>query len=301
VRSRGVKSFGVSAAVALIALAAASPAAAAKGSVATASQTAPLSSSQTQTASAKCPGGMHVTGGGFAVSPAYNPAGGAGTKADVQVSRPAGKKQWIAAAGAFPAPISAGSFTAYARCERNSLGHLAARRSPGDPVGPSASQSESLSCASGTHILYGGFGTDVPFSVLTPGSSELVLVRSQRISARQWVVTGYNPGLAATTMNAYFYCESNRGSSKVTARSQTVPLVNDARATARAGCPRHQHAVSGGFSIQPLPVPGAAIPSALVDEFKPAGKGWSGGAYENPGFTLPAGSSLTVSAYCKKS
>jgi hypothetical protein len=261
-----------------------------------------LSSSQTQSASAKCPGGMHVTGGGFSVSPVYNPAGGTGTKANVQISRPGGGKRWVATAGASQVPPSAGSFTAYARCERNSLGKLAARRtSPTQAVGPSASQTESLVCPSGSHILFGGFGTDAPFTVSTPASSQLVVVRSQRDTSRQWTVTGYNPGPVTATMTAYFYCESNRGSSKVSSRSQTVPLANDGRVEANPGCPRHQHVVAGGFSIQPLPVPGIVIPSALVDESKPAGRGWKAAAYENTGYNLPAGSSLTVSAYCKKS
>jgi hypothetical protein len=294
--------LGEFAAAALLALAATAPAALAKGSVATASETAPLSSSQTQTASAKCPGGMHVTGGGFAVSPVYNPAGSTGTKATVQVSRPDGKKRWVATAGASQVPLSAGSFTAYARCERDSLGRLAARRSPGSPVAPSAAQSQSLSCPHGAHILYGGFSTDLPFSVPNPASSQLVVVRSERVSTRQWIVTGYNPSLTVpATLSAYFYCEANRGSSKVSSRSSTVPLVNDSRAEAQPGCPKRQHVVSGGFSIQPLPVPGIVFPSAFVDESKPAGKGWKAGVYESPGFNLPAGSSLTVSAYCKKS
>jgi hypothetical protein len=302
VSNRAGGQLGAFAAAALVALAAAAPAALAKGSVATASETAPLSSSQAQTASARCPGGMHVTGGGFAVSPVYSPAGGTGTKANVQVSRPDGKKRWVAAAGASQVPLSAGSFTSYARCERNSLGRLAARRtSPTESVGPSASQTESLVCPTRTHILFGGFGTDAPFTVSNPASSQLVVVRSQRDSARQWTVTGYNPGTVAATMTAYFYCESNRGSSKVSSRSQTVPLANDARAEANPACPKHQHVVAGGFSIQPLPVPGIVIPSALVDESMPAGRGWKAGAYENPGYNLPAGSTLTVSAYCKKS
>lgn len=302
--SQGARAATLTATVVLAAFAAAAPAvhAKGKGSVATASETAPLASSQTQSATARCPGGMHLTGGGFSVAPAYNPAGSVGTKTMVQISQPVGKKLWSAAAGAVQVPISAGSFTSYARCEKNSLGKISVRANSATSIPPRQAQTSNFRCPSSSHVITGGYSTDHPFAAPDLASSQLTIVQSQRTSKREWAVTGYNASASlATTMTAYAYCELNRGAEKIATRSATVPLADDARVTAQGSCSKKQHVVSGGFSINPLPSQSSVIPSAGVDESLPAGKGWRVGVYENPGFILPAGSTLTVQAYCKKS
>jgi hypothetical protein len=273
-----------------------------KKSVATSSETAPLASSQTQTASAKCPGGMNLTGGGFSVAPPYDPAGSVGTKTMAQVSRPEGKKTWVGSAGALQVPISAGTFTTYARCQKKSLGKTQASDVGTAIVPPKGGQTMTFNCRGNAHVLYGGFGTDRPFSVPDLGSSQLVPVQSQRVTSTTWMVTAYNASATApATMFGYAGCEANKKASKVSIRSATVPLNSDARTSAQLSCRKKQHVVGGGFSITPLPVAGGTVPSAGVDENMPLGKKtWKIGAFENPGFTLPAGSALTAQTLCKK-
>jgi hypothetical protein len=293
---------GLGAAAAMgVAVLALAPAAMAKGSIATASETAPLSSSHTVTSTAKCPGGMHLSGGGFSVSPDYNPAGSLGTKTMVQVSRPTGKKRWVATAGALQVPISAGSFTSYARCERDSLGRLSTDAPDNQSsVAPLSGTKLIFNCGHDSHVLFGGYSTDLPFTTANLGSSQLIVVQSQRTGTRQWTISAYNASpTTPTNISGYADCELNRGSAKLTSRSVTVPITNDARTAAQPSCPKHGHAVSGGFLIAPLPVTGVDVPSAEVDVSKPSGKGWLAGIYENPGFNLPAGSTLSVYAYCK--
>lgn len=290
-------------AVSLACAAALTPGAAAKktGSAATKSASVPLASSQTQSASASCPGKMHVTGGGFAVSPLYDPATGAGTRTLNQVSHPVGKKQWQATGSANNVPISAGTFTTYARCEKNSLGKIAVVLNSSAGLAPKAGQSISFSCPRRTHAISGGFGTDRPFAATDPASSALVLLQSQRTGARQWTVSGYNASATVTTtLIAYAACELNAKNQSVSQATATAAVINDRRTVAEASCPKKQHPVSGGFLVMPLPVPGSLVASVGIDEYLPTKKGWRIGLYEAPNFTLPTGSTLTAQAYCKK-
>ncbi len=292
--------------VALLLACAFAPAAPAKkkkkaASATTASVTAPLNSSESKTGSASCKGGTHVTGGGFAVSPAYDPASSTGTRTRVQTSRSSGKKAWEVGAGAEGAPLSAGSFTSFARCEKNALGKIVVAPGGSSTVTPSNSVTTDITCPPRTHVIHGDYGTDVPFSAANPLSSGLVIYQSQRTSPRVWTISAFNSSEAVTTtLVLSATCELDRGSSSVTSHSATVPVVNDARTTTTASCTKKEHPVSGGFQVTPLPVAMGTLAAINVDTSVPTSKGWSVGLYEAPTFNLPLGSALTAQVNCKK-
>src|SRR5215211_5122593 len=127
---RRVGLTAVAALAGVMALGVASPAVAKKKKkkaqpAVTVSSPVPFASSATASASATCTGKTHVSGGGFAVSPNFTPDpntfGGTGIRSVPTATNPSGPKAWTAAAASFANPSASGTFTAFARCERNTL------------------------------------------------------------------------------------------------------------------------------------------------------------------------------------
>lgn len=298
--SRTVRQIRIVAALALALVAALPATAEAKKDARTKPSPASLTSTTTANPTASCPGGTHVTGGGFSVSPSYNPAANSGLRTLTQVSHPAGKRAWDAAGAGFPpGPVIAGVFTAFARCESNSVGSVPFRLSSSVTVAPLGGQTTDLKCPQGTHVLYGGFGTDKPFSQADPSSSRLFVVQSRRTSSRMWTISAFNQSTSlATTLNTYFACERS-GSAKVASVTRVTPILSDGRTSADVACSKKKHVVGGGFLISPAVFPGT-VPLVSIDENQPRGdRSWHFGAYEFPATFLPPGSALTTTAYCR--
>lgn len=298
--SRGWAGASIAFALALALFAALPGVAVAKKAAQTKSGSVSLSSTSVAGTTAGCPGSTHVSGGGFFVSPTYDPATNSGLRSLTQISHPAGKKAWSAAGGGYqPGPVVAGSFTAVARCESNSIGNVPLRLNSSTTILPLAGQDTNLRCSKGTHVFYGGYGTDKPHNPADPGSSNLFVVGSRRTGTREWRITAFNQSTTqATTLETYFACERN-GADKIGSVTKTAPILSNGRTSADAKCSKKKHVVGGGFLISPAVFPGT-VPLVSIDENRPKGdRSWHIGAYEFPETFLPAGSTLTTTAYCR--
>jgi hypothetical protein len=296
---------------ALLSLAAIAPAADAKkkkkkkkAAAITRTSTVPFAAGGTQTVTASCPKGRHISGGGFAASPNFVPSGPSGLRSITATSHSEGAKSWTASGTAFTNPAASGDYTTFARCESDALGQLTVAKSSSGTLNPGVGTVASLNCGTGTHVISGGYaGT----AASNPGillGFRLVVLQSQRTGPGQWTVSAYNSGLGASpvpvTITIYALCERNgKGRSVSEAASVSTPLVANTRAAADATCSKKTHAVSGGFNITPNGE--GSVPAVGVDEFNPVGqKGWHLGLHPWQGVAIPPNSALQTFAYCKK-
>jgi len=294
----------------VLAVGLASPAVAkkSKSAATTRSVTVPIASGATVTTSASCAGKTHMTGGGFAVSPPFTPPS-TGLRSWTTTSNPVGKKTWTASGSAFNNPGGSGSFTAFARCEANSLGRIAITASSSVTLSPGEFRSLAFVCPGNSHVISGGYAGDGPTDLNHPSSNgwRLDILQSQRTSAREWTITAFDrgnspPPSASASLTGFVVCELNAKGVKVSEKSAAAPLTTGARATADPSCPKGRHVVSAGFVISPLPSGvGAVVPVISLDEFKPtSNRGWHVGLHPWTSAVLPAGESLQAFAYCKK-
>ncbi len=264
---------------------------------ATASSPAAITSGTTALAAASCPAKTHITGGGFTVAPSYDPSTNTGLRNLVETSTPAGNG-WNAYGSALTVPSSAGSLTAFARCEGNDRGRIAAVLSSTVTVPPSSAQSNVFNCPPGTHVISGGYAGDGPTALNTPAAFRIIVLGSHRTGPGQWTIDAYNrTGAPPSTLTTFATCELN-GKSAVLEANVVAPIANDQRSIADATCPVKTHVVSGGFAVTPTG-PGQ-VPVVGIDENQPVGGNiWHIGLYESPQFSTPPSGSLTASAYCK--
>lgn len=294
------------------------PAAAAKKkkkkiAVVTTSTTAvPVPPGSTQSTTASCQKGLHITGGGFAISPEFSSNGTAsladdtGMKTLTQVSFPNGAGSWTSTTGSFSSPAAAGALTTFARCEHNKLGKYATTVFGSQALSSGEGTNINLQCPTGTHTLSGGFTVDKPFTNAVAASSKLFMLANYRTAPNVWTVSGFNINIGSvpvTTLTGYAICEKN-GKLAVTESQASTPFSDNTSAVATAGCTKKHHAVGGGFSLSPVVAPGqsGAVPAAPIEESAPVGaRDWTVHSYDfpNPGFTAPPGSALTAIAYCK--
>jgi hypothetical protein len=294
----------------LVALAGLTPAVSAKGkkkkvknAAVTRTATAPLSAGQTEDLTAACGKGTHLSGGGFAIAPNFNPATNSGMRSISATSYPFSSSSWTASTTAFTNPASTGTFTAAARCERNALGQLSSRLSSATTLPPGALQSSVLNCTPGNHVISGGYSGTAASNPANLLGFRMVVLQSSRTGPGQWTVVAYNSNLGPSpvpvTMTAYVLCEKNVKGRAVGEVSTSVPLADNQRASADASCGKKQHVVSGGFVVTPNGV--GNVPTVGTDEFLPVGKrSWHVGLHEWQSIAMPAGSALRTIAYCKK-
>ena len=299
----------VMALVALVSLAGLAPAVDAKKkkkkvAAVTRSATVPFTSGGTQTVTASCPKGKHITGGGFAVAPNFVPSGSSGLRSITATSHSGGAKSWTASGSAFTNPTASGTYTTFARCERDALGQLTNTLSTSGTLNPGVITASSLNCAPGTHAVSGGYAGTGVSNLGNPLTFRLVVLQSRRTGPGQWTVTAYNSSLGPSpvpvTLTTYVLCERNgKGRAVSEGASASTPLVNDGRASADATCAKKQHAISGGFVVTPNGI--GSVPAVGVDEFNPVGqRGWHLGLHEWQAVVLPPGSAMQTFAYCKK-
>ena len=290
--------------VAVVLLAMAGEAMAKKARVTTASSPVALAPGGQQIATASCPKGTHVTGGGWLDSAPYtangtNPLGDdSGLRIVPLQSQPVTLSLWTAGAAALTVPGTAGTYSAIARCESKSVSRIAITTVRSDIVQVSSEGTIDTRCPSGFHVLNGGFSLSPAGNLADPAAFRAKVAESRRVAANAWEVDVVNPTGAASpaTLNTNVICELNGKGVSLTERSAAAPLVDNSRVTATASCTGKTHTVGGGFLVNPK-----VGPAVDVDQMQPTGrKGWQVGGYENPGFSLPAGSTLTAYTYCRK-
>ena len=299
-------------AVVLLALAgAAEPAVAKKKKgkppVSTATTAVGFSSGTTQSTTANCPGKTHISGGGYSVAPNFVPTGGvsgSGMRSTTGTSNPVGISAWTTSSSAWSNPPASGQLSAYAQCERNTLGGVAVTLSGSASVAPGSLNTAVLNCPSGTHVLSGGYsgpGNGGPAFNLQ--SKRFFMLQSQRTGAAQWTVTvGNNPNSPAAATESFFaLCEKNKKGLSVSETSASAPIADANRATADASCTGKAHVIAGGFLMSPIPTGSGSIPTAEIDEFQPTSKKtWHLGLHELEPFATAPGSTVQTFAYCKK-
>lgn len=275
-----------------------------KAAAVTRTNSVPFAAGGTQQVTSACTKGNHITGGGFAASPSFEPSSNTGLRSVTSTSHHAGTKNWTASGSAFTNPVASGTYTTYARCERDSLGQLHSTVNSSGPLNPGVGTAASLNCPPGTHVISGGYSGQ---ALSNPGNLlgfRLVILQSRRTGRSQWTVSAYNSGLGpspvAVTFTAYALCEKNaKGVSVSEAASASTPLVDNGRVAADATCAKKTHVVSGGFNVTPNGV--GSVPAIGVDESTPTGqRGWHLGLHEWQSVVLPPGSALQTFAYCKK-
>jgi hypothetical protein len=296
--------------VALVLVLGATPAVAKRGkpkAVATThAGTVALAAGATVTASASCTGKTHATGGGFAVSPPFVPPG-TGVRSWTTTTNPVGPKTWLASGTAFTNPSTTGSFTTFARCEKNSLGRLAVTGSSAVTLSPGEFRTLAFECPANAHVISGGYAGDGPTAPNNGNGWRIDILQSQRTAPREWSISAFDrgttpPAAAPATLTGFVVCEFNAKGVVVGQASVSTPLSANTRATADPSCRKKQHVVSGGFVITPLPGgPGSTVPVVSLDENQPVGnRGWHIGLHPWVFSTLPPGESLQATAYCKK-
>ena len=271
-----------------------------KGSPATTqSSQAPFSSSQIIALTAFCPARSHISGGGFAVSPSFTPPS-AGLRSVTSTNQPASATSWNAGGASFSTPIASGSFTAFARCERDRAAKLHSILRDSAILSPGNSQTFTFNCPPGNHVVSGGYaGAGLGAFTYSPANLRIILLQSRRTGPGQWVVQALNSSNSpvASTVTGFALCEQDARGRTISEVSSFTALIDDARASGDPTCTGKTHVVSGGFVISPNGI--GAIPATAIDEFQPIGaKTWHVGLHELVQVNLPPGSSLQSYAYC---
>jgi hypothetical protein len=306
--ARAWSGVAVAAALALMLCGAIAPAAIAKIKIGNRSQfssksvSVALGPASGAAASAPCPSKTHVTGGGFNVTPGFIPSALTGARSIVDKSLFGGKRLWSGTAVAYASPPQPATFTVKVQCENDSLIKKLATNTAGGVVPIDTVARVNLTCPAGLQVLSGGAEISAPPSLTEPTKIGALVLESRRTAANQWTVTVLNPtiGASSVAVTGIAVCEQPKKKSAVSEVSSTTPIGDDARSVTQASCSKKQHVVSGGFSVTPNAV-GSSTPAVSVDQSESTSKrAWSVGLYEFPTAALPAGSTLTAIAYCKK-
>jgi hypothetical protein len=289
---------------ALLALGLASPAAAKKKHkkkkvipAVTMTAQAPFASASTGTANASCPGGTHVSGGGWTVAPHMDPGTNSGLRSVNSSSTFIGTTGWTATSEAFAGPAASGSFTTYARCENNKLGRIATSISGSATIPSGELRDLVINCPTGTHVLTAGYSAS-GLAAFTNSLNNLriLILQSRRTAANQWTISAFENNLvpASGTISVSALCEFDAKGRTISESSTSSGFGNLSRASGDPSCLPKTHVVSGGYSLAPTD---ADLPVAGVDEFSPNGNtGWHLGLHSiGP---QPAGATATTFAYC---
>jgi hypothetical protein len=264
----------------------------------------PFSSASTRSETATCPKKTHLTGGGFAVTPHFDPTLNSGLRSVTTTSHPVGARNWTASGSAYDTPPATGIFAAYVRCERNAFARLAVTLSSSATVPPGQAANMVLDCPRRAHVVTGGYsGTGIVGFNHTQPSYRIIPLQSRRTGPREWTVFAANSAFASegASITAYAVCERNGKGQAVSQASTTSTLAENGRTMADASCPGKRHVVSGGFALSPIPTGAGAIPVTAIDEFQPVGsRGWHLGLHESTLFGLPPGGAVQMIAYCKQ-
>jgi hypothetical protein len=261
---------------------------------------APISSSSTASATANCTGKTHITGGGYSVSPHFDPSGNTGLRSVNAASISAGPSAWNARSDVFATPASSGSITTMARCENNSLGKLGVIVTGTATVPSGVLDNIAIHCPGGTHVLGAGYdATGLATYVNSFASFRIFILQSRRTGLAEWTISAFESSVSpdSGTVSVAAICELNATGRSISEVAQIAPFGNVSRASADATCPSKQHVISGGYVLSPIPANSGSPPIVGVDEFNPVGNStWHVGLHTvGP---QPAGSSVASYAYC---
>jgi hypothetical protein len=305
---RRIGLIGVAALTALLAFGVTSPAVAKKkkkkNPVPAISTTAvsPMSSAGTASATANCAGKTHLSGGGYVVSPHYEPSNNSGLRTETSTSVPLGVTAWNAKSDAFQAPVASGSLTAVARCESNTLSQIGTVVSGTATVPSGTLDNLQIQCPSGTHVVSGGYdGTGLGTYVNGFGAFRIFILQSRRTALNQWTISAFESSVnpASGTINVSALCERDAKGRSINEVSALAPFGNNSRASADASCPAKQHVLSGGFILSPIPSNMGSPPIVGIDEFEPTSNSTWHLGLQSFG-AQPGGSSVATYAYCAK-
>ncbi len=301
---RRIVLVGVAALAALLAVGIASPAVAKKHKkkkrvvpAVTVSAAVPFASASTATATASCTGNNHVSGGGWTVSPHFDPASNTGPRSVNSTSALLGTTGWTATSEAFTSPSASGSLTAQARCESNKLGRIATSVSGSATIPSGELRDLVIKCPTGTHVVTGGYSASGLGSFTNSLNSLRILVlQSRRTAPNQWTISAFENNLVAASGNVSVsaLCEYDAKGRSVSETSTSSGFGNLSRASGDPSCLPKQHVISGGYSLSPTD---SDLPVVGIDEFAPNGNsGWHLGLHTIA--AQPTGSSVTTYAYC---
>jgi hypothetical protein len=274
---------GIAALIAAPATAAKKEPGGAKLKTATASATA-SGAFDVATATASCPGGTKVIGGGYTSSAPSPP----NHWLNVFESQRAGGRGWrVSGAEYFPA--GSDTLTAYAYCQAFKGKIKALPQQATIPTTADQGTVVQASCPGGTKAISGGFSTEAPNA-----SDSSYVSRSIAAGGDRWVVDATRlTGAAGRSLFSYVYCAVV---DKIKQRSEDAAVVGPvgSRNTATTpACPKKTTARSGGFATS-TPV-GGLLNAALVYESRRAGAAWSASAAASSATTSIT---LLTGAYC---
>ena len=277
------------------------------------------------TATATCPAGMIVTGGGF--SSPFVAQGLGGSSHAISESKRVGTTGWTVSglrddSDNSGAPLA---LTAFADCrspllkpKKSKKKHKgrasAAKKKAGKPKrlniveasatttlagggGSAGSGGISAGCPAGQKAVSGGFSSSPPPSGFGSTSSLPLFWQSRREGNAAWRVSAANVSMGARTITAYAYCAPGVVASETISTAQiegTGPAspVKTATTTTPA-CPARTSPSGGGFDNPPI-VLGATGPIPLMLESAPSGASWRAAAAN---LSATAGS-ITAKGYC---
>jgi hypothetical protein len=258
-----------------------------------------------QSVAAACPGFTHSTGGGWLISPPFNPNGtnvpgdDTGARSLQLQSQPQGFKSWRSGAAVFSAPPAPGTLTTFARCERNIQGRSSQTTSGSSTLAPGEGANVILHCPAGLRVVTGGFSASPAGDLGNPQSRRIIVLESRRLDTATWQVRAVNPNGAPSeaTIFGNAVCERIKGIN-TTEVASVAPIATNTRTQATATCPKSRRVSGGGFQISPVTSP---LPAVGLDQSQPVGqRSWRIGLYEYPELNSPADSFLTTYSYCRK-
>jgi hypothetical protein len=252
-----------------------------------------------------CPHATHITGGGWLISPPFNPNGTSAPTDDTGArslqlqSQSQGFKSWRAGAAIFSSSPAPGTLTTFARCERNIQGRETQTTSGSSTLSPGEGANVLLHCPAGTRVVTGGFSGSPAGDLAVPQARRIIILESRRLNSTTWEVRAVNPNGAPSqaTIAANAVCEKIKGVN-TTEVASVAPIATNARSQATATCPKGRRVSGGGFQISPVTSP---LPAVAIDQSQPLGqRSWQIGLYELPELNSPSDSFVTTYSYCRK-
>lgn len=230
------------------------------GKVITKTATVTVAPGASASATARCPRGTNVLGGGFTSLPFGIGAGSQPLGPVPFESHRTGKRSWTASAALFPMATQSGSLTAYAYCRRGAA-RLAQRtataQTPASMLGVPGTAT--AICPARKKAVAGGLLTTIQIAMNTGA----IPISSLRSSARNWTIgaTGVGPPQRVT---AYAYC-AQKGRGRRSA-STSIP-GNTVRSLDTPKCKRPKKSLSGGFAVN-KPIFGPIITANITEIFE---------------------------------
>ena len=258
----------------------------------------PASPDAVATATAVCPAGKRLVGGGFGLNPAYDPVSDTGAQSLVQQAFPGDRRAWKVRSFALAGGTESTLYS-IGLCREGSI----TRRSLAAPIAAATHLPVRVKCPTNRHVIGGGYRVVSPYDPATATGANVSIHTSRRLTEQVWLVGATRDFGEEADVVAHVFCERDWATNVRSARG-SVPAEDVGSYTATADCPEGTKVVSGGFKARPLGTPGSAMSTGLfpwISVNRPLlhKTGWTATIHNSVG-SLP-GARLTVYAYCKPS